>query len=166
MNPAAPSALSPPRAAKEETEVAPPLAARSPEWAESVCWKEEWRERGEIFGKRRVEGRKRAARRTDGDSEQASFCFRSLVRISKSQLFAATDPFNRHLPLPSCPPSPQSSSVRLALSLGACLKVRMCLRRRPPCCRRRRAHSLAPNRWITCCFLKSCLVLAEGRYFL
>ena len=135
----------------------------------SARWKngERGRERGgEIFGKRRMEGRKRAARRTDGDSEQASFCFRSLVRISKSQLFAATDPFNRHLPLPSCPPSPQSSSVRLALSLGACLKVRMCLRRRPPCCRRRRAHSLAPNRWITCCFLKSCLVLAEGRYFL
>ena len=37
MNPTAPSALSPARTAKKETEVAPPLAARSPEWAESVC---------------------------------------------------------------------------------------------------------------------------------
>ena len=40
---------------------------------------------------------------------------RSFVRISKSQLFAATDPFNRHLPFPSLPPL-RPSSVFLSQS--------------------------------------------------
>ena len=111
MNPAAPSALSPPRTAKKETEVAPPLAARSPEWAESVCSMEGRMAReGEGRDIREEEdGGTEASGATDGRteaSERASELLlsftRSLVRISKSQLFAATDPFNRHLPLPSC----------------------------------------------------------------
>ena len=90
MNPAAPSALSPPRAAKKETEVAPPLAARSPEWAESVCSMEGRMARGrggEIFGKRRMEGRKRAARRTETSKRATAF-----VRSFESQRVSCSRP--------------------------------------------------------------------------
>ena len=76
----------------------------------SARWKEEWRERERGRDIREEEdGGTEASGATDGRteaSERASELLlsftRSLVRISKSQLFAATDPFNRHLPLPSC----------------------------------------------------------------
>ena len=83
MNPAAPSALSPPRAAKEETEVAPPLAARSPEWAESVCSMEEWRERERERGRdirEEEDGGTEASGATDGRRQRASELLLSFAR--------------------------------------------------------------------------------------
>ena len=103
----------------KETEVAPPLAVNSLEWAESVGWSggtrhERERERGQRFGKggsglTDCLPPSFPARRTPAASASLpdfeGICFRSFGRsfdrISKTQLFAATDPFNRHLLRPS-----------------------------------------------------------------
>ena len=116
MSPAAPSALSPPRAAKKETEVAPPLAARSPKWAESVCSMEGRMARGrggEIFGKRRMEGRKRAARRTDGRRRASEL----LLSFARSNLKESVVRGHRSVQQASSPPIlPSLPSVFLSLT--------------------------------------------------
>ena len=159
MNPAAPSALSPPRTAKKETEVAPPLAARSPEWAESVCSMEEWRERERYSGRG---GWRDGSERRDGRTE-ASERASAFVRSFESQRVSCSRPPIRSTGIfPSHPAAPALPSVFLSLTRvePRCVPQSSNVSPSSAAVLPPRARSLAPNRWITCCFLKSCIFLA------